>query len=181
MRARAAEAAPIRPKFWRHLWTGFGSLRFYLALAVAVIILHTIDDVLVNMPVLEPQAEKEVTTAFQVKKLEIWSEMNKLVIAFATVTIGAIGGFMLNRDKAQHLSPPHLRRAAMSWLFCALSLYFGYLSYQQGMQMLRHGVFNPLNARLWWPARAQFWSFLISIILFGEFIYTSIRDKRIER
>jgi hypothetical protein len=78
--------------------------------------------------------------------------MNKLLIGFATVTIGAVGGFMLNRDKTAPLSPPQMRRAAASWLFCAVSVYFGYLSYQQASWMLSYGVFDPLIARLWWPA-----------------------------
>ena len=158
-----------------------GSLRFYLALALVIFLLHTIDSVLVNLPLIVSEPEKEVAAAFKQKQLDLWSEMNKLLIAFATVTIGAIGGFMLNRDKAHPLTPPQLRRAATSWGFCALSLYFGYLSYQQATQMLKHGVFDPFTARLWWPARGQFWAFLVSIILFGDFIYTSIRDKGTQR
>ena len=181
MGGSTAAKAPSRATFWRRLWSRSGSLRFYAALAIAIFLLHSIDAVLVNMPVQEAQAEKEVAAAFQVKQLELWSEMNKLLIAFATVTIGAIGGFMLNRDKTRPLSRPDLRRAATSWAFCAVSLYFGYLSYQQATQMLKHGVFDPLTGRLWWPARAQFWSYLVSIILFADFIYTSIRDKRVER
>jgi hypothetical protein len=180
MRARAAVAAPTRPKFWRYLGVRFGSLRFYLALTVVIIGLHTVDAVIVNLPLVVSQPDNELAAAFRQKQLDVWSEMNKLLIAFATVTIGAIGGFMLNRDKAHPLSLPQLRRAATSWFFCALSLYFGYLSYQQATQMLKHGVFDPFTARLWWPARGQFWAYLVSIILFGDFIYTSIRDKKIE-
>ncbi|HEV3331352.1 MAG TPA: hypothetical protein VG096_10245 [Bryobacteraceae bacterium] len=180
MRGRSTTAAPSRPKFWRHFSVRFGSLRFYLALAVIIIGLHTVDAVVVSIPTVVTEPDQELATEFKKKQLDLWSEMNKLLIAFATVTIGAIGGFMVNRDKTHPLSPPHLRRAAMSWFFCALSLYFGYLSYQQATQMLKHGVFDPFTARLWWPARGQFWSFLVSIILFGDFIYTSIRDKGIE-
>jgi hypothetical protein len=159
----------------------FGSLRFYIVVTLVIVGLHTIDAVIVDLPTLETQPDQELVTAYKEKQLDLWSEMNKLLIAFATVTIGAIGGFILNRDKASPLSLPQLRRAGASWLFCALSLYFGYLSYQQGAQMLKHGVFDPFSARLWWPARGQFWAFLISIILFCDFIYTSIRDNAIER
>jgi hypothetical protein len=148
-------------------------------LALVIVGLHGVDAVLLDVPVLEPE-DKATTTLFKEKQLDVWSEMNKLLIAFATVTIGAIGGFLLHRDKAEPLTIPQLRRAATSWFFSALSLYFGYLSYQEATKMLRHGVFDPLTPLLWLPARAQFWCFLISIVLFGDFIYTSIRDKRIE-
>jgi hypothetical protein len=168
-----------KPRFFAAV--RFGSLRFYLVLAAVVIVLHYVDAVLVSLPVIETQPEKEITLVFKQKQLELWSEMNKLLIAFATVTIGAIGGFMLNRDKSVPLTAPQLRRAAVSWFFCALSLYFGYLSYQQATWLLKYGVFDPFSARVWWPARAQFWAFLISIVLFGDFIYTSIRDKPIDR
>jgi hypothetical protein len=155
----------------------FGAFRFYAALAIVVLVLHTIDAVIVDMPLVLPEPDHELALALRQKQLDLWSEMNKLLIAVATVTIGAIGGVMVNRDKAHPLSRPQLRRAAASWLFCALSLYFGYLSYQQATRMLTHGIFDPFTARLWWPARGQFWTFLISLIIFGDFVYSSIRGK----
>ena len=155
----------------------FGSFRFYLVLAAVIIGLHLLDSVLLQIPVVEAQPDKQIVLEFKTKQLDMWAEMNKLLIAFATVTIGAVGGFMLNRDKTAPLSPQGMRRAAASWLFCALSLYFGYLSYQQATWMLSYGIFDPLGARLWWPARAQFWSYLVSVILFADFIYGSLRDK----
>lgn len=181
MRAKAAEAASTRAKVKPFLGVRFGSLRFYIALAVVTVGLHTVDTVILSVPVVITQPEKEIVAAFKQKQLDLWTEMNKLLIAFATVTIGAISGFLLNRDKTHPLSIPQLRRAATSWFFCALSLYFGYLSYQLATQMLKHGVFDPFTARLWWSSRFQFWAFLISIVLFGDFIYTSIRDKQIDR
>lgn len=181
MRGKATAAAPIRHRTWRFPGVRFGSLRFYLALTAIIFCLHAVDAVMVNLPLVITEPDKEVAIAFKQKQLDLWSEMNKLLIAFATVTIGAIGGFILNRDKTHPLPLPHLRRAAASWFFCALSLYFGYLSYQHATLMLKHGVFDPFTARLWWPARGQFWAFLVSIILFGDFIYTSVRDKGIER
>ena len=159
----------------------FGSFRFYVVLALVIISLHWLDSVFVRIPFVLPQPEKEVAREFKTKGLEMWAEMNKLLIGFATVTIGAVGGFMLNRDKTAPLSPPQMRRAAASWLFCAMSIYFGYLSYQQASWMLSYGVFDPLIARLWWPARAQFWSYLVSVTLFADFVYGSIRDKSTPR
>jgi len=156
-----------------------GSARFYIVLALAIFLLHTIDAVMVGLPVREPQSA-ELASGLKQKQVDLWSEMNKLLITFATLTVGAIGGFIVNRDKTHPLKSPQLRQAALSWFFCVLSLYFGYLSYQQGTFLLKHGVFDAFTPRLWWPARGQFWSYLICLILFGDFIYTLIRDRETE-
>lgn len=170
----SASASP-KPRSLLHL--RFGSFRFYVVLAAVILSLHLLDSVFLRIPVVETQPGKELAQEFKTKQLDMWTEMNKLLIAFATITIGAVGGFMLNRDKTAPLSSRQMRRAAASWFFCALSLYFGYLSYQQATWMLSYGIFDPLGARLWWPARAQFWTYLVSVILFADFIYGSIRDK----
>ena len=150
----------------------FRSIRLYLIVIVAILVLHEFDVVLSQMPVLEPQIP-ELVAEFQKKQADVWAEMNKLLVALATLTIGAVGGFILHRDKHARLHSSQQRRAVLSWLFCALSLYFGYLSYQQTTLLLNHGVFNPLSPRIWWTARAQFWTYLISMVLFADFIYGS--------
>jgi len=156
----------------------FGSLRFYVVLLIAGFVVHLVDSIVFQIPFVEPVIDnKELVLEFQKRQLDIWGEMNKLLIALATATAGAVGGFMLGRDKVSTLPPEQRRRAGTSWMFCAFSLYFGYLSYEETMVMLSHGTFNSYNPRVWWPTRAQFWTFLISIIIFADFIYGSIRDK----
>ena len=168
-------STPSRRSF---LGIPFGSFRFYLAVLIAAVLLHVINALVSNMPFVEPVRDKDLVLEFQKRQLDVWTEMNKLLIALATVTVGAVGGFMLNRDKAAPLPPPQMRRAAASWIFCCLSLYFGYLSYYEATWMLSLGTFNSYNPRLWWPTRAQFWTFLIAILLLADFVYGSIRDKR---
>ncbi|MGA7339712.1 MAG: hypothetical protein WBE72_25710 [Terracidiphilus sp.] len=165
-----------KPRSFLHI--RFGSFRFYLALLVAALALHAIDALISYIPFVEPVRDKELVLEFQKRQLDIWTEMNKLLIALATVTIGAVGGFMINRDKVVPLPRPQLRRAAASWIFCCLSLYFGYLSYYEATWMLSLGTFNSFNPRLWWPTRAQFWTFLIAVILLADFVYGSVRDKQ---
>jgi hypothetical protein len=155
----------------------FGSLRFYVILLIVAVALHFINNVVFHMPFSEPVPDKDLALEFQKRQLDIWAEMNKLLITLATLTAGAVGGFMLNRDKATPLPPGQTRRAAASWIFCALSLYFGYLAYNEATWMLSLGTFNSYNPRIWWPIRAQFWCFLISVIIFADFIYGSIRYK----
>jgi hypothetical protein len=155
----------------------FGSLRFYLALLIVAVALHLINSVVDRLWLVEVVPDKDLALEFQKRQVDIWAEMNKLLITLATAMAGALGAFMLNRDKTSPLSAEQMRRAAASWIFCAFSLYFGYLSYSEATLILSHGVFNSYTPRLWWPMEAQFWTFLISVILFADFIYGSIQDK----
>jgi hypothetical protein len=165
----------VKPRSF--LQVSFGSFRFYLALVTLAFALHVVNSVVSYMPFAEPLPEKELASDFQKKQVDIWAEMNKLLITLATLTIGGIGGFMLQGDKTAPHPPRQMRRAAASWIFCALSIYCGYLSYHEATWMLSLGTFNSFNPRLWWPARGQFWTFLISVIILADLIYGSIRDR----
>jgi hypothetical protein len=168
---------PKDPKPRSFLHVRYGTVRFYVALFIVAALLDFINAVVARLPFALPIPEHALAMEFQRQQLDIWTEMNKLLIALATVTIGAVGGFLVNLDKSNPVSPARLQRAAVSWIFCALSLYFGYLSYNEAVGMLRLGTFDTFDSRLWWPTRAQFWTFLISVILFADFVYGSIHDK----
>ena len=169
------DVAPHKPGRGWHI--GFGSFRFYLIFGIVTAVLLAVDSLLGSMPFTAAMPGPQEMIEFQKKQIETWAEMNKLLIAMATATIGAVGAFLVNRDKAATLTALQRRRAAASWLWSAASLYFGYLSYQQVTWMLGVGFFDSHNSRLWWPSRAQFWSFLISVVIFADFVYGSVRDK----
>lgn len=171
------ELKPEDPKPRSFLHVRFGSVRFYVALLIVAVLLHIINAAIAYLRWAQPLPEHELAVEFQKRQLDIWTEMNKLLITLATVTIGTVGGFLVNRDKTNPVSLAQLRRAAASWIFCALSLYFGYLSYNEAVTMLSLGTFDTFDPRLWWPTRAQFWTFLISVILFADFVYGSIRSN----
>lgn len=156
----------------------FGSLRFYVVLFAVAVGLHFINSAEEHLRWAQPLPAPELVLDFHKRQLDIWTEMNKLLITLATVTIGAVGGFLLNTNKASPVSRDRMGRAAASWLFSALSLYFGYLSYSQAVSMLSMGTFDAYDVRLWWPTRLQFWSFLVSVLLFADFVYGTIRDKQ---
>ena len=120
----------------------------------------------------------EKAADYQQKQVDSFMEMNKLLIALATVSIGGITGFVLHRDKSLKFSRTQLRRVIASWTLCAASLYFGYLSYQQVTWELYWGFFDPYNSHLWWPSRAQFWTFLCSVVVFADFIYGSLQVRQ---
>ena len=170
----AQKASGIR----RSTQMSFGSLRFYLVLLVVAVGLHFINSVFDYLRWNQPVPSPDLVIDFHKRQVDVWTEMNKLLITLATVTIGAIGGFLLNTDKSVPVSRDRMRRAAAAWLFSALSLYFGYLSYNEGANMLSMGTFDTYDARLWWPMRLQFWSFLVSVLLFADFVYGTIRDKQ---
>jgi hypothetical protein len=165
-KSRAPRAASFRVRF--------GSLRFYAVLIIAAIGLHYIGLLFDYIPpkpmVVSPDLKK--------KELDVWSEMNKLLITLATAGIGAIGGYVLKVDKSSPLQQRELRRAAAGWIFCALSLYFGYLSYHEATVMLNKGTFDSNNPGLWVATRAQFWTFLTAVLLFADLVYGAARARR---
>jgi len=165
----------------RHWRISFGSLRFYGVLLLVAAGLHFIGSVVSYIPIVEPDPPPEVANDYRKKQVDIWAEMNKLLIALATVTIGAIGGYLLKADSAEPLPARQSRRAAAGWIFCALSLYFGYLSYHEATLMLSLGAFDSNSPRLWWPTRAQFWSFILSVVLFADLVYGGAHPRREDR
>jgi hypothetical protein len=153
------------------------SARLYVALACVTALLLLLEWILASTPFVEAMPAQEISNEFQKKQIETWAEMNKLLIELATLVVGAISGFVVQRDKDTSLPPAQRRKVTLSWILCGASLYFGYLSYQQATWMLSIGFFNAHNPRLWLPMQAQFWTFLFSVIVFADFIYGGLRHK----
>ena len=150
-----------------------GAVRFYLAFSAIVLVLVAFEAFLTSLPFAD--AIPDYAEQLQQRQLDSYFEMIQLLITLATVTIGGITGYVINRDNTKGLSSPQLRRVVASWALCAASLYFGYLAYQQAVWMLNNGFFNPANPRIWIPTRAQFWSFLASVVVFADFVYMSLQ------
>jgi hypothetical protein len=158
-----------------------GAVRFYLAFAVVVLLLVGFEAFLTRLPFAD--AIPDYAEQLQQRQLDSYFEMIQLLITLATLAIGGITGYVINRDNTMGLSARQVRRVVASWAMCAASLYFGYLAYQQAVWMLNNGFFNPGNPRIWIPTRAQFWSFLASVVVFADFVYTSLQvsDTRAAR
>ena len=150
-----------------------GAVRFYLAFAAIVLILVAFEAFLTSLPFAD--AIPDYAEQLQQRQLDSYFEMIQLLITLATVTIGGITGYVIKGDHTKGLSSPQLRRVVASWALCAASLYFGYLAYQQAVWMLNNSFFNPANPRIWIPTRAQFWSFLASVVVFADFVYMSLQ------
>jgi hypothetical protein len=158
-----------------------GSVRFYLAFTALVLVLVGFEAFLTRLPFAD--AIPDFAAELQQRQLDSYFQMIELLITLATLAMGGITGYVINRDNTIGLSGSQLRRVVASWTMCAASLYFGYLAYQQAVWMLNNGFFNPANPRIWIPTRAQFWSFLASVVVFADFVYASmqVNDKRARR
>jgi hypothetical protein len=158
-----------------------GSVRFYLAFSTIVILLVAFEYFLTSLPFAD--AIPDFADQLRQRQLDSYFQMIELLITLATLAMGGITGYVINRDNTLGLSPIMLRRVVASWALCAASLYFGYLAYQQAVWMLNNGFFNPANPRIWIPTRAQFWSFLASVVVFADFVYASLQvtDTRAAR
>jgi hypothetical protein len=108
------------------------------------------------------------------RQLDAYFQMISLLVTLATLAMGGITGFIINHQRSDPFSQPQRRRVIASWTLCAASLYFGYLAHQQVVWMLNNGFFNPANPRVWIPTRAQFWSFLSSVVVFADFAYAAL-------
>jgi len=150
--------------------------RFYIILPLLFILLISMEALLSSSKF--ASALPDDSAEFQKKQVDSFMEMNKLLIELATAAIGGITAFVLHRDKSAKLNQAQLRRVVASWTLCAASLYFGYLTYQQVTWELSLGFFDSYNSHLWWPVRAQFWSFLGSVVVFADFIYSSLQPVK---
>jgi len=150
-----------------------GTVRFYLAFSIVVLMLVAFEALLTSLPFAD--AIPDYADQLQQRQLDSYFQMIELLITLATLAMGGITGYVINRNNTIGLSSELLRRVVASWALCAASLYFGYLAYQQAVWMLNNGFFNPANPRIWIPTRAQFWSFLACVVVFADFVYASFQ------
>jgi hypothetical protein len=151
-------------------------LAFYLLLALVVASVILTEAVIARLPFASPEVTN--LTDVEKKELDIFTEMNKLLTTLATLTIGATSAFMINRDSRAELRPGTLGRAITGWVFTGASLYFGHLSYQRVLWMLNGHFFDLFLGTVWWPSRAQFWSFLVGVVVLLDFVRSSITRAR---
>lgn len=149
-------------------------MRFYVLFSITVFLLVVFEAFLTSLPFAD--AIPDYAQELQQRQLDSYFEMIRLLITLATFAMGGITGYVLNRERAAGLTRRQLRRVIASWTLCAASLYFGYLAYQQVVWMLNNGFFNPSNPRVWVPTRAQFWSFLACVVVFVDFVYSSLQS-----
>jgi hypothetical protein len=122
-------------------------------------------------------ARIECLTQLQEKQFTTFIEMNHLLITLATLTIGGMGAFVFNRYKTGQLPWYQIKIALASWICAGLSLCSGYLIYEELIWMFQKKFFNLSNPHILWLSRSQFWTFLVSIFFFAEFIFRGLRRE----
>src|SRR5690349_12462021 len=96
----------------------------------------------------------------QEKQLDLFLEMNHLLVTLATLALGGIGAFVFNRYKTGVVPSGQTARAIASWIFSALSLFSGYTSDERVVWMLSNKFFDLSNPQIVWASRGQFWFFV---------------------
>lgn len=149
------------------------TIRFYAFAIAALVLLILLQQVFSRLSF----ASEEVSslTSLQEKQLEVFVDMNKLLITLSTVSLGGIGAFVLNRYKGQSMPWYQVWRVTASWVFCGLSLYCGVLANERLIWMLQSGFFDLTNPRIIWVYRSQFWTLAIAIFFLADFFYRGLR------
>jgi hypothetical protein len=120
--------------------------------------------------------EEEIAniSPLQDKELQTFLEMTRILLTLATAAIAALGGFLLSRHGAVWPTSSIALMIATVAL-AAWSIYFGYFSFDSIRWMLHNNFFNLSNPYVVWPQIAQFWTFLLSVILFAIFVFRGVR------
>ena len=157
--ARIGKAGVQRKRaLWRHLYAQLVGIAAFLLLLQFLLARH---------PVVEPVITQ--LDELQKKRLDIYLDLVKLLITGGGLTLGAITGFVLNRDKSIVFTPDQLRKVVASWVLGGISLYCGYWSIERVDWMLNNNFFDLYQPQVWLPGRAQFLTLLAAIAVFADF------------
>jgi len=142
------------------------SVLFILLIAFAWIITYRY-----FQPTPEPAIRLDTLNELQKKSIEIVIEMNKLMISLSLLVIGGIGGFLLQKYQVIKIrSIPQKIIIVFSIVFSALAIYFGYLIYSKMVETLANNIFALAGNLIDQFQKYQYYSFLLSLILFGLFV-----------
>ena len=123
----------------------------------------------------KPTIEIQQLNQLQEKSIEIIIEMNKLLISLSLLVIGGIGGFLLQKYQTLKIeSLIQIVIVVLSMMFAVSSIYFGYVLYAKLVEMLSNSMFDISTNLIEEPQKFQFFSFLLSVILFGLFVFNQI-------
>jgi len=115
-------------------------------------------------------------SSMQEKELAALLDMNSLITTLDTGLLGALGYLMINGRKVSRWSGT-MWLAFFSAVSAALSLLFGYVVYLGIIRMLEWGFFDLNNPSIQWARSAHFYSFLLGVILFGDFAFQTLHEE----
>ncbi len=145
-------------------------------LVLLFIALVVLDIIIASVPIVESRVED--LTALQEKELETYLAARQLLTTLGTLSIGAMGGFIINRYKNAPLPNSQIQRAVISWTCSGASIYLGQVSHDKVLWMLGAGFFRLSSWQVAWPAKGQFYLFVLSIFFLADFIYRGLMKEQ---
>jgi len=103
------------------------------------------------------------------KAVDAYEGINNLLITLGTGLLGAMGFLLVNKPKRSYRLGD-MWPAVLSALFVGLSLYFGYISYQNVEFVLLNSVGTLDTAMVQWPKTAHFYTLLAGVFFFADFV-----------
>ena len=113
----------------------------------------------------------------QEKELDTFLEMNRLLTTLATGVLGGTIAIVSTRYGSSDVPLLQMWRIVASWVFCGLSLYCGYVSYGGIVWMLHNSAFDLTLPKVVLPQLFQFWSFVVAIFFFADFVYRGLGKR----
>jgi hypothetical protein len=98
--------------------------------------------------------------------------MTNILTSFSTALLGALGVLLLNSKVRR--GPRATWFAFGSGVFAAISMFLGYVVYQEVLALLWVGMFTPHSLLISWAHYGQFFTFLLAFVLFGDFAIQSL-------
>lgn len=106
-------------------------------------------------------------TPWDGEALDMLVEMNKLLLSLCSLLIGGLGVVIFKQEIPSLWNHP-LRLLLGLSLYCScFSLYWGFVVYSRGLEMVEAQAFSSADPGLQSAQMAQFYSFLIALLLFS--------------
>jgi hypothetical protein len=103
------------------------------------------------------------------KAVDAYEGINNLLITLGTGLLGAMG-FLLTTKPREHYRLREMWPAVLSAVCVGLSLYFGYVSYQNVEFVLLNSVGTLEIDLVQWPKAAHFYTLLAGVFFFADFV-----------
>lgn len=149
-------------------------LIFYAITGAFIVIAWELPNVVHFSYVVDPSQTPPPSEEWQLNAL---LELNHLLTTLSTGLLAAIGFILIRGRKPR--AGIQLWPALASTFFVFLSMFFGYQLYQSLLWMLAQppALFSLYNPNILYPRQAQFYSFLVGVFFFSDFMIQYLYQK----
>jgi len=140
-------------------------LGFYIVSILLIVAMWKVTTYVNTRPYpVAPDSEPELD-----KAVDAYEGINNLLITLGTGLLGAMG-FLLTTKPRQHYRLREMWPAVLSAVCVGLSLYFGYVYYQNVEFVLLNSVGTLDIDLVQWPKAAHFYTLLAGVFFFADFV-----------